>query len=210
MHQPWQGLKDVVDKRHAILYNDCVPFKYFCAFCDWEQEEEPAIMKVNIKQVPPGGKPFEVQAELDLSQLRRWGVCPIPSPVMVQAVFRNKNGVVTVAYTARYTLESVCARCLEPVEKALCLEASHTLLERVEDEKHDTYILVPDAVLDLQELVWADVSLELVNLPLCGENCKGLCPVCGENRNHVDCGCRIPEPERPIGAPNPFLADNER
>lgn len=28
--------------------------------------------------------------------------------------------------------------------------------------------------------------------PLCDEDCKGLCPQCGESRNEVDCGC---EPE---------------
>ena len=24
---------------------------------------------------------------------------------------------------------------------------------------------------------------------LCGEDCKGICPVCGANRNEKDCGC---------------------
>jgi uncharacterized protein len=31
--------------------------------------------------------------------------------------------------------------------------------------------------------------LELPIAPVCKEDCKGLCPTCGQNRNEVDCGC---------------------
>jgi uncharacterized protein len=39
-----------------------------------------------------------------------------------------------------------------------------------------------------------DALLEVVLLALpmqlvCGESCKGICPVCGENRNQRECGC---------------------
>ena len=38
-------------------------------------------------------------------------------------------------------------------------------------------------------LVWEEFSLALPVKPLCGENCKGLCPGCGCNRNRESCNC---------------------
>lgn len=38
-------------------------------------------------------------------------------------------------------------------------------------------------------LVWEEFSLALPIKPLCGEDCKGLCPVCGINRNSETCSC---------------------
>jgi len=33
------------------------------------------------------------------------------------------------------------------------------------------------------------VILSIPLKPVCDEQCKGLCPVCGENKNERDCGC---------------------
>jgi uncharacterized protein len=43
---------------------------------------------------------------------------------------------------------------------------------------------------DLAPLVREQVLLALAERPLCGENCKGLCPTCGANLNQGACGCR--------------------
>jgi uncharacterized protein len=38
-------------------------------------------------------------------------------------------------------------------------------------------------------LAWEEFSLALPVKPLCRENCLGLCPVCGRNRNLESCAC---------------------
>ncbi|MDR1359536.1 MAG: DUF177 domain-containing protein [Deltaproteobacteria bacterium] len=38
-------------------------------------------------------------------------------------------------------------------------------------------------------LAWEEFSLALPVNPLCREDCKGLCPVCGANRNRENCSC---------------------
>lgn len=47
--------------------------------------------------------------------------------------------------------------------------------------------------IDLSEEVRQSVILEIPNWPLCSENCKGLCPQCGENLNVTNCDCHISE-----------------
>lgn len=54
---------------------------------------------------------------------------------------------------------------------------------------------------DLTELGRQAVVLSAPRHMLCKANCKGLCPVCGHNRNLGDCQCVIPSN---IGENNPF------
>ena len=57
------------------------------------------------------------------------------------------------------------------------------------DETNDDYIETPDFTLELDEVVISDIILHYPQKFLCSEDCKGLCPVCGKNRNEGDCGC---------------------
>ncbi len=42
-------------------------------------------------------------------------------------------------------------------------------------------------------LVWEEFSLALPVKPLCSEDCKGLCPVCGSDKNSKTCVCAAQE-----------------
>lgn len=44
-------------------------------------------------------------------------------------------------------------------------------------------------MLDLDDLALSDILLALPVKNLCKEDCKGLCPVCGVNRNTETCEC---------------------
>jgi uncharacterized protein len=45
-------------------------------------------------------------------------------------------------------------------------------------------------------VVETETTLALPMKPLCRDDCRGLCPVCGGNRNLVACACaqRTPDP----------------
>jgi len=81
-----------------------------------------------------------------------------------------------------------CVRCLETF--------SHTLKWSFSDmyafDKRnitDSGLLVPeDAQIDLEPLLREYALLEFPISPVCKPNCKGLCPVCGENLNQTNCG----------------------
>jgi uncharacterized protein len=88
-----------------------------------------------------------------------------------------------------------CDRCIEEFEQPL---SSHYNLVYVFDAA-DTAALPPDEVqvigadtpsIDLAEDVRQVVVLSVPLKLLCKEDCKGLCPQCGTNRNHQTCDCR--------------------
>lgn len=49
-------------------------------------------------------------------------------------------------------------------------------------------------------LAWEEFSLALPVKPLCAENCKGLCPVCGVNKNTEHCSCQKHEGDPRLAA----------
>lgn len=80
-----------------------------------------------------------------------------------------------------------CVRCLETF--SAILNANFTELYAFTRRNiTESGLLVPDdGQIDLEPLLREYMLLELPINPLCRPDCKGLCPVCGENRNIVNC-----------------------
>lgn len=89
-----------------------------------------------------------------------------------------------VTCTVTYQLVGPCARCLsETVQTFTCeVEEKFTPQKSEDSYSYSSNRLILDrAVCDA---ILTSLPLRL----LCREDCKGLCPVCGANRNETDCG----------------------
>jgi uncharacterized protein len=80
-----------------------------------------------------------------------------------------------------------CRRCLGEARGQVTVEVRE-LFERGSDGE-ETYPVQGDQI-DVEPLVRDAVLLDLPLAPLCREACAGLCPVCGANKNDLDCGHR--------------------
>ena len=96
------------------------------------------------------------------------------------------------------TLELPCSRCLEsftwPVSASFDLRyqphARNTGDGEREIEEDDlTTAFYEDDTIDLGQLMREQLYLALPMKPLCGDDCKGLCPTCGSNWNKGTCDC---------------------
>ena len=56
------------------------------------------------------------------------------------------------------------------------------------------------AEIELDALFSEVISLEIPIQPLCGEECAGLCPICGIDRSEQNCNCRDMKPASPFAA----------
>jgi uncharacterized protein len=61
------------------------------------------------------------------------------------------------------------------------------LFVRSPDDDADAYPLGPDGELDPDQMVRDAVGVEMPFSPLCRPDCKGLCEVCGGDRNLGEC-----------------------
>ena len=128
----------------------------------------------------------------------------VVGPSVVAGTARRDQGS-TVVLAAKVTsaMEVVCGRCLEPyvvpveadvetrfVPPAEFAKVTAETAARDGALKHLGLAEYHDESIDLGEVVREQLYLALPMKPLCTEDCKGLCPVCGANRNRETCACQ--------------------
>jgi uncharacterized protein len=120
----------------------------------------------------------------------------IAVPITLRCDVRKNQQHYRLVGRLQTTLELVCSRCLDGFPlvvnealEVLFLPQSENAGEgerEVEDEDLST-AYYREGVLDLGQLIQEQFYLVVPMKPLCGEGCKGLCPVCGINLNTATC-----------------------
>lgn len=97
-----------------------------------------------------------------------------------------------------YKAEIDCTRCLNPVsrEASIAFDINYVSPEHfasaTEHEIHgddlETDVLEDDRI-DVREIVREQILLDLPEQMFCSEDCKGICPKCGADRNLINCDC---------------------
>lgn len=106
--------------------------------------------------------------------------------------------VVTGHFSAKTSAE--CARCLKIFDQQLDWDMTE-LYAFNEKSVTESGLFVPeDAQIDLEPIIRDYALLEIPIRPLCRPDCKGLCPVCGQDLNVRDCGHRSQEDESPFSS----------
>jgi uncharacterized protein len=97
-------------------------------------------------------------------------------------------------------LRLLCGRCLAEFEKKIEIPVNLTFFPAQEETASESRELseeeVGSSVYGEDEIDLGVFMKELVELhkpmkPLCSEECKGICPECGANRNEKECGCAV-------------------
>ena len=99
-------------------------------------------------------------------------------------------------FSAETTLS--CVRCLAEFNHNLEWNFTELYAFDKRSVTESGLILPEDAHIDLAPLVREYAILEIPISPLHGPNCKGLCPVCGQNLNEKDCGHRSEHTDSPF------------
>ncbi|NNN11309.1 MAG: DUF177 domain-containing protein [Acidimicrobiaceae bacterium] len=81
-----------------------------------------------------------------------------------------------------------CVRCLSPASGDMKVSVIELFEERA-DPEGDSYPFDGDVV-DLAEMIKDNLVLELPLVPLCKNDCRGLCQYCGQNLNIGTCDCK--------------------
>lgn len=131
-----------------------------------------------------------IDCTLDFSGLELAGSYPFQLPVQVHGEVSQSAGIVTLRAKVSYRYDGQCDRCTTPFQHTADMHMEHILVTSLSNEDNDDFVLLEDYALPLDELVEADLILELPSKNLCREDCRGLCPMCGKNLNEGLCGCQ--------------------
>ncbi len=91
-----------------------------------------------------------------------------------------------------------CMRCLEPVVQPVRSEIDLTIFvdaaaaapgEYELDSDDLGVIFVDSEIFDVEPVILEQVELDVPMRTVCRDDCQGLCPECGVNRNQETCDC---------------------
>ncbi|MDE2572300.1 MAG: DUF177 domain-containing protein [bacterium] len=114
-----------------------------------------------------------------------------PQPAEVDlSVTRAARGLL-LRGQVRVRGEGSCSRCLAPVALDLEDEVDEAIVPGSEGQRDPLALenVLHGTMLDVGDLVRQAVDAALPLRLLCREDCAGLCPQCGANRNEGACAC---------------------
>jgi len=140
-------------------------------------------------------KEFEIPLEMSAVCFQGMRYEWIRKPPLQVRITSQAPKRVLLEGNADYTLSIPCSRCLKSVEVAVPVRICQPLdfhqakedKEKEESFEEESYLDGYD--LDVDLLVLHEILLKLPEKVLCKEDCKGLCPKCGQNLNEGECGC---------------------
>jgi len=126
-------------------------------------------------------------------------ICRIAAPVALNVAVRKDRAQFRLVGRVKTSIELTCSRCLEGFPMAVdepfdVLYLPHAAAgpgeERAVEDDDLSTAFYEDNVIDLGQLMQEQCYLAVPMKPLCREDCRGLCPVCGTNLNTGSCECR--------------------
>ena len=153
-----------------------------------------SVKELEIKKLrfdvsfPPG----EIQYEEGLRQA---------TPLEVQGeaeLLAHTLGEIRIRGHLKVRMRADCDRCLEPAE--FPIDSNFDLFYRPEnrpgfeeeveiDEGETEIAFYEGGGIELKDVIREFVLLSMPMQRICSENCRGICPVCGQSRNLANCGC---------------------
>lgn len=102
-------------------------------------------------------------------------------------ITRTQQGLM-IETRLRTDLPTECGRCLTEFLHPVTTEFSDLYVFSHKDRTDDDLIFPADGFIDLGPIAREQLLLEVPIKPICRPDCKGLCLVCGADKNKEDCG----------------------
>ncbi len=156
-------------------------------------------MRIEVESLEKPGKLSQVY-EVDSLSLDE--EVRLLEPVEVHGRARRSGAEVELRGELCTKIEVACSRCLKPVILPIRSEFAERFVSAVTwraEEQHelreedlDLAIFDGEAI-ELDDVVREEILLAVPSHVLCREDCKGLCPICGIDRNIGSCTCENKE-----------------
>ena len=131
-------------------------------------------MKIYVNQIPYEGVRKEASYDPKMLDMERFDI-HLETPIALSSFITKADEELIVKAEIACVLDLHCARCLVPFERPLHTEAMLS------------YEVSPTDIVDITDDVRQEVMLAYPMIPICREDCQGLCATCGQNLNVARC-----------------------
>jgi len=116
----------------------------------------------------------------------------VPQGEGADVVIERLSGGCLVTVAMEASVFGACYRCLQELEQQVEARQQEFVPSNPEKwDEDDISPFVDDFVVDLVSLAREAVILALPEKLLCREDCLGICPHCGKDRNLDECHCHV-------------------
>lgn len=143
-------------------------------------------MIIDIYEVPKDGRAYEGEEPSDSINTEQGGMVRCTTPLHYDLFAHLVTDTLLVDGSLWVKSELQCSHCAESFEVEVREPVFHFDTEL--DEKTEQ--------VDLTEDMREAIILRFPSYPVCRDDCQGLCPQCGINRNEAACQCSAPEDPR--------------
>lgn len=126
----------------------------------------------------------------------------LAGPATVSGEVRLTGNEVLVEGHVETRVQVECDRCLKPVELPVSADFALEYITGADYESGSVAALSEEQLsvsvfdgeaIDVDEMVKEQILLEVPVRTLCREDCQGICPECGIDRNSGQCKCTVDE-----------------
>jgi uncharacterized protein len=151
---------------------------------------EVRFLIVNVSDIlQEAGSVLSIQNSLNLGNIT-WQGEPLrfKEPLSITGTLTNSGGALILNADIRGKIILQCGSCLESFEKNLDFTVKARLVGPSNNTEPDDFVFEGVEV-DISDMVWEFLLLEIPIRRRCKDPCKGLCPECGVNLNRETCQC---------------------
>jgi uncharacterized protein len=134
----------------------------------------------------PGRRTITVDSQIDVPD---FDDLRFVEPARVALELRGVDRGIRISGTIDATVVADCRRCLGEVTIPLHLGVDERVAPSEEQDPLAESNVLAGERLDLGDFVRQLTTTSLPMGALCSEECQGLCPQCGRNRNEGGCSC---------------------
>jgi uncharacterized protein len=165
------------------------------------------MLAISVSEIPPEGKPIDVPLDPGAVHLEGEDEFKLEDGRLTGRLEKGDDDTVHFRGRLQARLGLHCGRCLEAFVHTLDEDLDLFFMphaaesDEADEEEQDVQLSDRDMVvayydegrIDLGEIVREQMHLAVPLRRLCREDCRGLCPSCGVNRNTGSCACQPTE-----------------
>jgi uncharacterized protein len=156
---------------------------------------------IEIERLTP--EPLQIQHLYGVGELQfKHSDALLEEPVAADFVLTHKGKDLRVQGSVRTSIRYQCSRCLKEYRHPLEAHFDLSYLpqsdwkpdEEIELKYEEMEVGYYDGIaLDVDLMVLEQIELSIPMKFVCREDCRGLCPLCGVDRNDGACPCKVDE-----------------
>jgi len=148
---------------------------------------DPVTLELDLSSLRPGSNAGEFEIDCGAIDWDIEEASPEPGKGLLRLEVIYRERTVVCRGTLAASFRTSCARCLEPAKFAVTEGILAAWTSEREEADETMRVYSGGRHLGILDAVREAVVLSIPGKPLCREDCRGLCHVCGANLNRGSC-----------------------